>query len=133
MSVKGATGLVPSFTAYLSSTTVELEWVGVMVEEREDVTRLSDDEDAIEDEEDVGSSPLTRKSGWGAVNSDRRLLGVLLRVLAMMKPSRQLTRPVKRWWWWCSSEEAPSIVGSRWLAVLLLTGVEETVLAVFDT
>ena len=46
VSVETATGLVPRFAGYLSSTTVELEQiVWVVVEERENVTCLLDDKD----------------------------------------------------------------------------------------
>ena len=55
-----ATGLVPGFAGYPSSTTVESERiVGVVV--REGKTRLSDDEDAVED---VGSKRESSKK-WG--------------------------------------------------------------------
>ena len=37
----------------------------MMVEEREDVTRLSDDKDAVEDEEDMGSESTDSKKWVG--------------------------------------------------------------------
>ena len=63
-----ATGLVPGFAGYPSSTTVESERiVGVVVVEGK--TRLSDDEDAVED--DVGSNH-DRSKRWGESAEGRR-------------------------------------------------------------
>ena len=60
VSVEMATGLVPRFAGYPSSTTVESEQiVGVVVVEG--VTHLSDDKDAVED---VGSE-LESLKRWG--------------------------------------------------------------------
>ena len=58
-----AMGLVPSFAAYPSSTTVESERVGVSVVVRGEMTRLSDDEDVVED---VGSE-LDGSKRWVGV------------------------------------------------------------------
>ena len=55
VSVEMEMGLVPRIAAYPSSTTVESEWVGVVVVVRERATRLSVDEDVVEGEMDVGS------------------------------------------------------------------------------
>ena len=56
-----ATGLVPGFAGYPSSTTVESERAEVSVVVREEMTRLSDDEDAVKD---VGSERESSKR-WG--------------------------------------------------------------------
>ena len=65
--VEGAMGLVPGFAAYPSSTTVELERVGVRVVVRGEMTRLSDDEDAVED---VGSE-LDGSKRWDGGGGSR--------------------------------------------------------------
>ena len=66
-SEKRATGLVPGFAAYPSSTTVESERVGVSVVVRGEMTCLSDDEDAVED---VGSE-LDGSKRWGGGGGSR--------------------------------------------------------------
>ena len=96
------TGLVPEFAAYPSSTTVESEWVGVMVVEMEDETCLSDDKGMVEDGVDMGSKSTDSKGGVGVVDDaggiTRHLLGVVLRVSAV-KLSHLWMRPVRGWWW----------------------------------
>ena len=61
VSVKEATGLVPGFAGYPSSMFVGTERMVVLMGEKGGATCLSVDEDAVEDEADVGSESTDSK------------------------------------------------------------------------